>query len=167
MFIRNIKKLESTIVNIVNEHLHSTECIYGWEETPAGDIVVFLLDKALEKATEPVVRKLKTELGRGRTLVFGQQEEKWVLISFGGWGGGVGRLLKYFNAMLSAEQSPQWLAGVELSNSWLSFYSSSPTQSQINDFVFRLNDEPNPGAVWLDFKQQFIHWARCRGFQTS
>jgi hypothetical protein len=158
--------LDEAIKSIVDEKIIPTECIRSWAQVPTGDIVVFLSDKDLELAMQPVEQRLGVTLGRGRTLVFGQWSGKWTFVSVGSWGGGVERLLKYFKAMASGDQNPQWLAGIELCQKWLLMYSSEHTQAKITDFMSRLDSQPNPGAVWVDFRKQFVHWARRRHFQT-
>lgn len=160
-------QLDLAIRKMIHEQIKSTECVHGWEQVPTGDVVVFLSDKDLEQATQSVSQKLGVQLGRGRTLVLAFQSGEWVLVGAGFWGGGVHRLLQYFKAMVSVEDNPQWRSGIELCHKWLLLQSSELTQAEVSEFVRRLNAEPNPGPVWSDFRQQFIHWIGNRGFQPD
>jgi len=161
------QQLDVAIRRMIDEQIKTTECIHGWEQVPTGDIIVFLSDKERERATRPVAQKVGSPLGRGRTLVFACPGGEWVLVGAGFWGGGVGRLLQYFQAMASADPNPQWRAGIELCKRWALLQSSQLTQTTISDFIARLDAEHNPGSVWLDFREQFIHWAWNRGFKVE
>jgi hypothetical protein len=49
---------------------------------------------------------------------------------------------------------------------WQALLTGQPTQADIEDFVTRLEAEPNYGSGWLDLGMQFRHWARSRGFRA-
>lgn len=159
-------QLDPAIQAMIDERIKPNECVHGWARVPTDDLVVFLSDRDLEGATQAVTQTVGHPLGRGRTLVFAFHDGEWSLVGYGFWGGGVQRLLQYFKAMASNDTNPQWRAGIELCYRWILLKSSKITQAEIDAVAGRLDAEPNPGPVWMDFREQFIHWARNQGYQA-
>ena len=76
------------------------------------------------------------------------------------------QLRSYF-AGVSARNpdQPHWTNGVMMCDWWLRLCAAaSVTQTEIDSFIRRLDDEKDNGTGWLDLGLQFKHWARGRGF---
>jgi hypothetical protein len=175
-------RLDPVVQAMVEEQLTPNECIQGWTRTPTDDVVVYITNKDLKAAYELAARNLhravrsshsftpwwevSTFLGHGRSLVFADQEEEWVQVGLGSWGQGLSDLLRYFEVMAQDDPNPHWQHGIELCRLWFMLDTSKVTQEVIDRFLARLDAEPNPGPVWLDFRTQFANWAR-RGLNSS
>ena len=74
---------------------------------------------------------------------------------------GASELLRYYEKLAEKfPQSPHWQNGVELCQRWLRLASQGHvTQADIDEFVTRLDSEPQPGSGWLDLGLRFRHWA--------
>lgn len=73
-------------------------------------------------------------------------------------------LLEYFEATNRAYPGEHWRNGAEMCRWWLRLISSGATQSDVDEFVARLEAEKDYGSGWLDLGLRFRGWARSRGF---
>jgi hypothetical protein len=175
--------LNPEIQTIVERQLEPNECIHGWMRTPTDDIVVFIGNKAVKGACEVAARKLgrpfRSELphvpwweigeflGRGRSLVFAQENGAWKSVGLGSWGVGPGHLLKYYKIMAKDDPNPHWQHGIEMCCVWQCLRVSKLRQEHIDQFLARLRVEPDAGVMWWDFRAQFMNWARNKGFRVE
>jgi hypothetical protein len=79
---------------------------------------------------------------------------------------GAEQLLRYFEGVDREYPGQHWRNGAEMCRRWQALLTGHPTQADIEDFVTRLEAEPNYGSGWLDLGMQFRHWARSRGFRA-
>lgn len=74
--------------------------------------------------------------------------------------------LRYFEGVNRQYPGEHWRNGAEMSRRWLALLAGEPTQADIDEFVARLEAEPNYGSGWLDLGMQFRSWARQCGFRA-
>ncbi len=77
---------------------------------------------------------------------------------------GAEQLLRYFEGVDREYPGEHWRNGAEMCRRWLSLTGvPRVSQSEVDDFITRLEAERSPGSGWIDLDLQFRHWARSRG----
>ncbi len=79
----------------------------------------------------------------------------------------VERLIRYFEGVERESPGKHWRNGAAMCRRWRTMLTGQPTQVDIDEFVARLEAEPNYGSAWLELTMQFRHWARRRGLRAS
>lgn len=79
---------------------------------------------------------------------------------------GAEKLLRYFESIDREYPGEHWRNGAEMCRRWLQLLADGATQTDIDQFVARLESEPGSGSGWLDLGMQFRHWARSQGFKA-
>ncbi len=79
------RQFDPAIEAMVNERLHPNECVQGWSQLQADEILVRLIDQELHRVCQPIAKKFGRGAGTGRSLQFRRENGTWVFIGEGGW----------------------------------------------------------------------------------
>lgn len=78
------------------------------------------------------------------------------------------QLREYFASVSAAHpEDVHWRNGVEMAERWFAYCRRDDvSQAEIDQFIHRMQQEPNHGSGWFDLLLQFKWWARQKGFRV-